>query len=45
MTHYDKKYFDWQQNVGIVGGVLNKFKFENYINDTDILMDFGCGGG
>lgn len=31
--------------MGIVGGVLEKFKFENYINDTDILMDFGCGGG
>jgi len=43
--HYDKKYFMWQQSMGKIGTVLNKFKFENHINSTDVLMDFGCGGG
>ena len=43
--HYDKKYFDWQKNIGKIGGNLNKFKFEKEIKETDILMDFGCGGG
>ena len=45
MTHYDKKYFDWQKQVGVIGGYLNKFKFESQVKDTDVLMDFGCGGG
>jgi len=45
MTHYDKKYFDWQKQVGVIGGYLNKFKFESHVKDTDVLMDFGCGGG
>lgn len=45
MSHYNKKYFDWQKTCGVIGGVLNKFKFENEVKDADILMDFGCGGG
>tara|TARA_X000000368_G_C22855954_1_gene634310 strand:- start:137 stop:775 length:639 start_codon:yes stop_codon:yes gene_type:complete len=45
MTHYDEKYFEWQKKCGLIGGYLNKFKFENYVADSDILMDFGCGGG
>ena len=45
MSHYDKDYFNWQKNIGKIGGILNKFKFENDVKDTDILMDFGCGGG
>ncbi len=45
MTHYDKKYFDYQQKIGSIGGFLNKFKFEQYIKSDDTLMDFGCGGG
>ena len=45
MTHYNHEYFNWQKNIGYVGGFLNKFKFENNVNKTDILMDFGCGGG
>lgn len=43
--HYDKAYFDWQKKIGIVGGYLNKFKFEEHIKKEDIIMDFGCGGG
>jgi SAM-dependent methyltransferase len=45
MTHYDEKYFAYQKAGSIIGGHLNKFKFEKYIKDTDVLMDFGCGGG
>lgn len=45
MTHYDEKYFSWQKKIGKIGGYLNKFKFEKHVNDNDILMDFGCGGG
>lgn len=44
--HYDAKYFEWQKQIGFVGGILNKFKFEGDINRKDgIIMDFGCGGG
>ena len=45
MSYYDEKYFQWQKQVGSIGGYLNKFKFEKEVKDTDILMDFGCGGG
>lgn len=45
MSHYDEEYFNWQKNIGYIGGFLNKFKFKNNVNKTDILMDFGCGGG
>jgi SAM-dependent methyltransferase len=45
MSHYNKQYFDWQKNIGQIGGYLNMFKFEKYINSNDKLLDFGCGGG
>lgn len=31
--------------MGVIGGVVDKFKFEPYINETDAVIDFGCGGG
>ena len=31
MSHYDDKYFDWQKNIGHIGGFLNKFKFDQLI--------------
>ena len=43
--HYDNDYFEWQKNMGVIGGVVDKFKFEPYINETDAVIDFGCGGG
>lgn len=43
--HYNKEYFEWQKNVGALGGVLNRFKFEAYIAGLDTVIDFGCGGG
>ncbi len=42
---YDKEYFEWQKNVGILGGRLNLFKFEPFIQPDDTVVDFGCGGG
>lgn len=45
MIGYGKEYFDWQKNIGIIGGKVNKFKFETEVKESDVLMDFGCGGG
>ena len=51
MTYYGKDYFNWQKQIGEIGGYLNKFKFEKYIeeymkeNNNINLLDFGCGGG
>ena len=45
MNYYDKKYFDWQKNVGAFSGEADLFKFEKYIKKTDYVLDFGCGGG
>lgn len=45
MSHYDANYFNWQKEIGYIGGILNKFKFERHVKKEDILMDFGCGGG
>ncbi len=42
---YGSDYYNWQKKIGAIGGYLNKFKFENEVKDTDVLMDFGCGGG
>lgn len=45
MTHYDDKYYTWQKSIGEVGGILNKFKFDEEVDKNEVLMDFGCGGG
>lgn len=46
MSHYNKTYFEWQKNIGYIGGQLNKFFYEKHITSTNItLLDFGCGGG
>ena len=45
MSHYNEDYFEWQKKIGSIGGYLNKFKFEKEVNNTDTLLDFGCGGG
>ncbi|UCE39033.1 MAG: methyltransferase domain-containing protein, partial [Thermoplasmata archaeon] len=42
---YGKEYFDWQKNIGSFGGLANLFKFKEFINPTDTVVDFGCGGG
>ena len=45
MIGYNNEYYNWQKQIGIIGGKLNKFKFEKEVKETDVLMDFGCGGG
>lgn len=45
MSHYNSDYFEWQKQIGMIGGYLNKFKFEKHVKEDDVLMDFGCGGG
>ena len=44
-SHYGKEYFDWQKNIGSFGGLANLFKFKEFINANDTIVDFGCGGG
>lgn len=44
-SHYNKKYFDWQKDIGAFGGWANSFKFKKNISDNDTVIDFGCGGG
>lgn len=43
--YYNKKYFDWQKNLGRFGGIANLKKFSKFIKPTDNVVDFGCGGG
>lgn len=44
-TYYDKDYFDWQKNIGAFGGWANSYKFKKTIQQSDVVIDFGCGGG
>jgi ubiquinone/menaquinone biosynthesis C-methylase UbiE len=41
----NKNYFEYQKSIGIFGGIVNRFKFETFINSDDTVIDFGCGGG
>ena len=44
--YYDKKYWEeYQGPTAEAAGVLEKFKFERLIEETDTVLDFGCGGG
>lgn len=43
--HYNKEYFEnFQKSLGEFGGTANLFKFEKYLEQTDTVLDFGCGG-
>lgn len=44
-NYYGEEYFDFQKKIGSFGGKANLFKFEEFINITDTVVDFGCGGG
>jgi SAM-dependent methyltransferase len=44
-TYYDEKYFEWQRHIGTFGGYANSKKFINSIKQSDVVVDFGCGGG
>lgn len=43
--YYDADYFNWQKSLGEFGGWANQTKFLEYLNEDDIVLDFGCGGG
>lgn len=43
--HYNEKYFSWQKKSGELGPKLDDWKFEPMINNNDVVLDFGCGGG
>lgn len=43
--HYDATYWEFQREIGQIGGILNIFKFEDDIKPGDTVLDFGCGGG
>lgn len=42
---YSRDYYNWQKDIGELGGLLNLFKFREHIKRDDILIDFGSGGG
>lgn len=48
-THYlndaGVDYFEWQDNNGNINGAINSRKFSKFVNQSDVVMDFGCGGG
>ena len=43
--YYDQDYFNWQKNIGAFGGWANSSKFFDTVKKTDVVVDFGCGGG
>lgn len=45
MTHYNKKYFNWQKKAGEYGAEQDLWMYEPFIKKTDTTLDFGCGGG
>lgn len=44
-SFYNKEYFSWQSSIGEFGGWANETKFSSFINKSDKVLDFGCGGG
>ncbi|MFQ5571567.1 MAG: class I SAM-dependent methyltransferase [Rhodothermales bacterium] len=40
-----KTYFSWQETVGTNEGQYNLHFWQPYIEPTDDVLDFGCGGG
>ena len=43
--HYDESYFRWQEGLGEFGGQAELFKFHQFVNPDDTVLDFGCGTG
>ena len=44
-NYYDAAYFNEQRAVGQRSGKRLSKIFSQYIKETDIVLDFGCGGG
>jgi SAM-dependent methyltransferase len=45
VIHYGKRYYTWQKRLGEFGGTIDLWKFEKSISESDVVLDFGCGGG
>jgi len=45
IKHYNKKYFNYQREVGEFGAIANRTKFQKLIEPHFKVLDFGCGGG
>ena len=45
IKHYNKKYFNYQREVGEFGAIANRIKFQKLIAPHFKVLDFGCGGG
>jgi SAM-dependent methyltransferase len=46
VAHYQEDYFQkYQRQHGEFGGRANKFMFDVHIAPSDVVLDFGCGGG
>lgn len=43
-NHYDSSYFEWQKSCGDFGGWANLIKFQDYIDSSNNIVDYGCGG-
>jgi SAM-dependent methyltransferase len=44
-SYYDAKYWEFQRPMGEMGGVLEQWKFRDYIPPGANCLDFGAGGG
>lgn len=44
-AYYDEEYFLWQKKIGAFGAKVKKGLFEKYIRKTDVIVEFGSGGG
>ena len=43
---YNEKYWEWQsKGVELGGKIQAEVLFQEYINSTDVVLDFGCGSG
>ena len=45
IDYYDEDYFKYQRPIGEIGSKLDIYNFEEYINETDTVIEFGSGGG
>jgi SAM-dependent methyltransferase len=45
MIGYSEDYFNWQKQLGFLGGKYDTIKYLKYIKENDKILDFGCGGG
>ena len=43
--YYDASYFEWQCPGGELSAILDRWKFEPFVRESDTVLDFGCGGG